>query len=84
MKPTTPAPFAKRKLRASSEGCWLGIGSSGPSSASIRRRVSAEGTNCESATCAVSPPPSGISSMKRTCQSPSRARRARSTTSPSL
>ena len=49
-------------------------GSSGPSSASIRRRVSAVGTNCDSATWAASPPPSGISSMKRTCQSRSCAR----------
>ena len=41
-----------------------------PRSAAASRR---SGTNCDRATCAVSPPPSGISSMKRTCQPRSRA-----------
>ena len=65
MNPMVPGPPATRKFRDSSAACALGTASSGPSSASMRSRVSREGTNCVSATRAVSPPPRGMSSMKR-------------------
>ena len=50
----------------------------------MRRRVSLLETYCETASRAHSPPPSGISSMKRTCHSRLCVSRASSTTSSSL
>ncbi len=84
MKPIWPrsCPAAKRKERAGSWPLCSVIGVNGPNTASMRARVSADGTTCSRWNPAMLP--NGINSMKRTSQGFSSVSRARSTTSSSL